>query len=286
MSYQAEAGGVSTVTGSAPVASSGGNTPNITLTQPLPVANGGTGAAAQNFVDLTTAQSIAGVKSLSNKLFLSTDANATQAVAGLYAQNGVPNNANGANGDYELRGDGTAAGNTLVYHRETGVWVAWSPAGGATAPLTLTGTGGNIPLTLAASATQTVDFFQINNVTPVTVFKVGPTGNVTLTDPSAVNSLLIGNAQLGVQAPSNKAVTLGTSGTDWLNINGSRLALTTGQFYPSTDAKAVQTACGIFAGTGAPNNANGNNGDIDFNGAGGALTTMYQRRAGTWTGIV
>jgi len=36
----------------------------------LPVANGGTGSATQNFVDLTTAQSIGGIKTLSNELIL------------------------------------------------------------------------------------------------------------------------------------------------------------------------------------------------------------------------
>jgi len=65
-----------------------------------------------------------------------------------------------------------------------------------------------------------------------------------------------------------------------------QLALTTGQIYPTTDAGVAQTACGIFAGTGAPNNANGNNGDIYFRSDGGALTTIYQRRAGAWVGII
>lgn len=56
----------------------------------------------------------------------------------------------------------------------------------------------------------------------------------------------------------------------------------TGQFYPATDGGAVQTAAGLFGGTGVPNNANGNNGDIYFRSDGGAGTTIYQRRAGAW----
>ncbi|MBV8642853.1 MAG: hypothetical protein JO225_02940, partial [Candidatus Eremiobacteraeota bacterium] len=36
---------VTSVTGTAPIASSGGTTPNISMTTPLPVADGGTGAA-------------------------------------------------------------------------------------------------------------------------------------------------------------------------------------------------------------------------------------------------
>jgi len=42
----------------------------------------------------------------------------------LFFVSGVPNNANGTNGDYCLRTDGTAAGNTLLYHKEAGTWVA------------------------------------------------------------------------------------------------------------------------------------------------------------------
>jgi hypothetical protein len=56
--------------------------------------------------------------------------------------------------------------------------------------------------------------------------------------------------------------------------------------YPVTDADALQTATLLRAGTGAPNNANGANGDIYFRSDGGALSTVYQRRAGAWVGIV
>lgn len=58
------------------------------------------------------------------------------------------------------------------------------------------------------------------------------------------------------------------------------------KIYPGTDAAAQQTAAGIYAGTGAPNNANGANGDVYIRSDGGALTTIYQRRAGAWVGIV
>lgn len=59
-----------------------------------------------------------------------------------------------------------------------------------------------------------------------------------------------------------------------------------GQLYPATPALAGQLATAIYAGTGAPSNANGNNGDIYFRSDGGALTTIYQRRAGAWVGII
>lgn len=66
---------------------------------------------------------------------------------------------------------------------------------------------------------------------------------------------------------------------------GKQLSLT-GKLYPATDAAALQTATGIYGNTGAPNNANGANGDFYFRADGGALTTIYQRRAGAWVGVV
>lgn len=53
-----------------------------------------------------------------------TDAGAAQVVVSIFAGNGVPANANGANGDFYFRGDGTQAGNTVLYHKEAGAWVA------------------------------------------------------------------------------------------------------------------------------------------------------------------
>lgn len=55
---------------------------------------------------------------------------------------------------------------------------------------------------------------------------------------------------------------------------------------PGTDAGATQTASGIYAGTGAPNNANGADGDFYLRADGGALATIYQRRIGIWVGIL
>lgn len=37
---------------------------------------------------------------------------------------GVPAATLGANNDFYFRGDGTAAGNTVIYHKESGAWVA------------------------------------------------------------------------------------------------------------------------------------------------------------------
>jgi hypothetical protein len=58
-------GGVTSVGAAAPLASSGGTTPVVSLTGVVPITNGGTGSAAQNFVDLSSAQIIAGAKTFS-----------------------------------------------------------------------------------------------------------------------------------------------------------------------------------------------------------------------------
>lgn len=55
------------------------------------------------------------------KLYPVRDTGATQAVTAVYAGNGAPNNANGANGDFYLRGDGAAG--TFIYHKAAGAWV-------------------------------------------------------------------------------------------------------------------------------------------------------------------
>ncbi len=72
-------GTVTSVVASAPLASSGGTTPTISLTGIVPVANGGTGSATQNFVDLTTAQTVGGVKTFTNNIAGNITGNATNA---------------------------------------------------------------------------------------------------------------------------------------------------------------------------------------------------------------
>jgi hypothetical protein len=56
--------------------------------------------------------------------------------------------------------------------------------------------------------------------------------------------------------------------------------------YPGTPAGVDQASAGLFAGLGAPNNANGNNGDFYFRGDGSSGTSIYMKRSGSWVGIV
>jgi len=59
----------------------------------------------------------------------------------------------------------------------------------------------------------------------------------------------------------------------------------TGGVKPGTPTGVSQTAS-IYMGSGAPNNANGSNGDIYLRSDGGAGTTIYHKRTGSWVGIV
>ncbi len=60
----------------------------------------------------------------------------------------------------------------------------------------------------------------------------------------------------------------------------------TGALRPPKDDATAQTACALYAGSGAPSNANGANGDYYFRSDGGAGTQIYHKLAGTWTGII
>jgi len=59
------------------------------------------------------------------------------------------------------------------------------------------------------------------------------------------------------------------------------------RLFPATDAGVAQTACGIFAGSGAPNNGNGQNGDfyLRSDGAAGSNNTIYHREGGAWVAL-
>src|SRR5439155_14904706 len=64
---------ITAVTASSPLASSGGSTPNISLSGVVAIANGGTGSSTQNFVDLSTSQSIGGAKTFTSAISMSSN---------------------------------------------------------------------------------------------------------------------------------------------------------------------------------------------------------------------
>lgn len=82
------------------------------------------GGTTNQFYHLTSAQQALAVLILVTGLRPPTPAGAAQTVLKLTGNTGAPNNAEGADGDFYFRSDGTVAGNTVVYHKEAGAWVA------------------------------------------------------------------------------------------------------------------------------------------------------------------
>lgn len=58
------------------------------------------------------------------------------------------------------------------------------------------------------------------------------------------------------------------------------------KMFPPKDDGTIQSAAGVYGGSGAPNNANGANGDFYFRSDGGAGSRIYFKTGGSWTGIV
>jgi hypothetical protein len=77
----------------------------------------------------------------------------------------------------------------------------------------------------------------------------------------------------------------GPSPTSGAYISPSGIINAGAHLYPGTPGGAQQQASGFLAGTGAPT-IGGNDGDFYFRSDGGAGTTIYQKRAGLWVGIV
>jgi hypothetical protein len=74
----------------------------------------------------------------------------------------------------------------------------------------------------------------------------------------------------------------GSSGSE-LRAGGLR---TVGRVFPGQDGGGLQGSIGFIAGPGAPNNIHGSDGDMYFRSDGGSMTTVYQKRSGSWIGIL
>ena len=78
----------------------------------------------------------------------------------------------------------------------------------------------------------------------------------------------------------------GTFAAPAFYLSQAGLLNTKNKIYPGTPGLVDQAVCGIFAGNGAPSNADGANGDFYFRGDGGAGSRVYIKAAGAWSGIV
>lgn len=91
---------------------------------------------------------------------------------------------------------------------------------------------------------------------------------------------------------SNNGVNTSVAGAGYLlgaSSGATRLNMLIGTKLHGPDynnADNLLTVAAIYCGTGVPPAGTGANGDFAFNAAGGAGTTIYQKRAGAWVGIV
>lgn len=115
------------------------------------------------------------------------------------------------------------------------------------------------------------------SVRSITPLATTGSGTFRLLFPDLVydNITAIGYGAIGT---ANNQVTLGNSAVTQMR--------TAGKIYPGAPAGAFQSAAGMYGGTGAPNNAHGSDGDFYFRSDGGALTSIYHKRSGSWVGIV
>lgn len=150
-----------------------------------------------------------------------------------------------------------------------------SATGNAVA-LFVKGTDANPSLTIDAKGSGTITLGSVS------------TGAVTLTPAATLGSTLAFSTAAARILPGATSISLrnNANNADNLIVTDAGLVNLRNKIFPGTDAAASQSACGLYAGTGAPNNANGANGDVYFRADGGALTFIYQRRAGVWTALV
>ena len=159
---------------------------------------------------------------------------------------------------------------------------------GAASSATLAFTTGIALNTAAVTTNQTT--LACFNTTATTVNAFGgastalnignASGLATIAGPlRSVGNFDVNTNKFTVTASNGNTLVAGT-----FNVTG--ITTLNNKIYPATDAAATQSAAGLYAGTGAPNNANGADGDIYFRSDGGALSTVYQRRAGAWTGVL
>ena len=88
----------------------------VAIDTPLPVASGGTGQATDILAQLEMSGPIYPA------LPVDQTSGSVQVVVGLWAGDGVPDDAGGQNGHYYFRGDGTVGSN--VYKKTAGLWGA------------------------------------------------------------------------------------------------------------------------------------------------------------------
>lgn len=260
-----------------------GNAAGDTLT-----INAGTWTYGANWTATRTSALVAGEQVvLTQQVSVTGDAGGTSAFAGTFFNTVV----GGANHVQTARG----AVSTL----DLGGSADITGAIGHLYRITITGTG---DVDAAQSLRTSLQLNSAGNLADASGIFVGnpvlaSTGTITkfraITTPALGNALIAECIGISIANMTGSPIMTGIeselsagSGKKNLNITGTADNSLAGPLYLAQDNKTQQTASAMLAGTGAPNNANGNNGDYYFRGDGGVATHIYFKSAGTWAGII
>jgi hypothetical protein len=204
------------------------------VTGVLPVANGGTGSNSQNFVDLTTAQTVAGAKTFSGN----TAVGGTLGVTGATTLSSTL----AVTGNTTIGGTSTLNGNTAVSGSNTFTVGTGATALGGT--LTVTGAttlngntavSGSNTLTVGTGATTLGGTLGVTGAT--TLSSTLSAGASTLASASITNNATVGGT-LGVTGATTLGSTLGVTGN-------TSISATTASTTSSTGALTVAGGVGI-----------------------------------------
>lgn len=220
----------------------------VTLSTPLPVGSGGTGSATQNFVDLTTAQTIAGTKTFSNapKLPAVLDSNANTVLgitptASAVNFVGVQNNTTGNKPAITAGGSDTNVGLTIKT-QGTGAIIA-HPGSDSTNAIQLNNAANTTTVLNVDTSNTRVG---INKTTPGSALDVtgtvtstglamttSPTTNYVLTSDSAGNGTWQAPGINGITPVHTGFTAFGTGGMiNTLNVSsGTSVTMVAGTIY-------------------------------------------------------
>lgn len=188
------------------------------LTGTLGIANGGTGSSTQNFVDLTTGQTIAGAKTWSNLGTFNAGITSTGATINLNASSNFSTNIN----------TGTSTGAIAIGNSaSTGI-----TENVGTGNYTLNGTTGSTYTIGAATTTGTI-----------TIGGTAQTGAITLGSSSGVQAINIGTGTGDADITIGNAGT--TSGTG-IRFGNSRITRNTTAPQTGLDANTTMTVADIL----------------------------------------
>jgi hypothetical protein len=143
------------------------------------------------------------------------------------------------------------------------------------------------------SLSSSVETSGVLSAPTITTTSIGATGTglkVTNSDSGSAGNMALSadTAEVRIESLNANPMKLNVNGTTVALLDGTAgLTLAKGLFPPNA-AGVAQAACRIFAGTGAPSNADGANGDFYHRSdtPGTANQRIYVKSAGAWIGIV